>query len=154
MNKEAKKKLCWNCEGNVDQEAVQCQYCGVTLTPSYGIDDNDAVSSNHFNSQPPPPIYSSSTALNFENKDNAEAVPEDLNNSKPGQIQASIPFALLLCGIVLFLFALMLLFFSKNGVLTLKWDASYWFVYLLFSAPLLYLGWRLLNNNDNEGEEQ
>ena len=28
---EKKTKLCWNCEGNVARDAVNCKYCGVYL---------------------------------------------------------------------------------------------------------------------------
>ena len=33
-NKNAKKKLCWSCEGRVAKEAENCPYCGVYLSPN------------------------------------------------------------------------------------------------------------------------
>jgi hypothetical protein len=47
---------------------------------------------------------------------------------------------LLVTGSNLLLLSLMQLFFSKGGFLRLEWDASYWFLYLLASLPLLYFG--------------
>ena len=34
MNKTAKKRLCWNCEGSVSLEAETCPYCGVSVIPA------------------------------------------------------------------------------------------------------------------------
>ncbi len=42
------------------------------------------------------------------------------------------------------LLGLLQLFFSKNGVLRLEWNASYWFFYCLIGGPLLYFGFKKL----------
>lgn len=140
MNTKTNKKLCWNCEGSVEKDAVQCLYCGVTLTPS--DEDNDSSSLNSASAIPHPPYTAG---------DNA---PQNgLYSSETKQIKNSsniigLTFTLLLSGIVLFLFSLMLLFFSNDGVLTLQWDSDYWFIYLLISLPFLLLGWKLLRPVD------
>ena len=51
---------------------------------------------------------------------------------------------LLLAGSVFFLFGLVLALFSHQGVLTLQWDGSIWYVYSALSVPLLIIGWRSL----------
>jgi len=138
------KKLCWNCEGNVEKEAVQCLYCGVTLTPSY---EDEAppyqISSQQSTSIPFPPYNSSET-----NQEGIQPIHPSLGSTAESHI-ISIPFALLLSGIVLFLFSLILLFFSKDGVLTLKWNAHYWFLYLVIALPLLLFGWKLLKTPED-----
>jgi hypothetical protein len=55
-----------------------------------------------------------------------------------------LPMLLLIPGTFFLLFGLVLVLFSKEGLLTLHWNARYWFVYLLLSAPLIYFGWKAL----------
>jgi hypothetical protein len=55
-----------------------------------------------------------------------------------------IPMTLLFAGSQLVVVGLMQLFFSKDGVLDLEWNASYWVFYFLMSAPLLYFGYKKL----------
>lgn len=52
--------------------------------------------------------------------------------------------ALLLSGSVFFLFSLALALFSQNGILTLQWDGSVWYIYLTAAIPLILLGWKSL----------
>lgn len=156
MNTQANKKLCWNCEGNVEKEAVQCHYCGVTLKPSYDDEEESPVSrsesraaaaSESLSSHP-----SSQTSTDEDSPDHSQGMwsnKGDSENAAESHL-ISIPFALLLSGIVLFLFSFMLLFFSKDGVLTLKWNSQYWFVYLLVALPLLLFGWKLLKSAEEE----
>jgi len=56
------------------------------------------------------------------------------------QRSSFVPTALLLGGAYFAVIGLMQLFFSKNGVLRLEWNANYWFFYFLVSAPLFYFG--------------
>ena len=45
-------------------------------------------------------------------------------------------------GATLLLFSLCLLLFSKNGVLTISWDAGWWPLFALLSGGLLYISFR------------
>lgn len=127
MNPKKNKKLCPHCEGEIDKDAIYCLYCGTEL------------GSQNFESPPqeqtqiPAPPYRTSARV----EEKVEEHPEETQ-------EPTLSFALLLVGSLLFVFALFLLFFSTDGQLTLKWDASYWFVYLLVAVPLFFFGLRLL----------
>ena len=56
------------------------------------------------------------------------------------------PILFLIGGVNFAILGLMQLFFSKNGVLSLEWNANYWFLHCLISAPLLFYGFRKLRN--------
>jgi hypothetical protein len=148
MNTKTNKKLCWNCEGNVEKEAVQCHYCGVTLKPSYEDDEDETPASMSSNNK----IASerSSRISADENLDNSDWSNAGNSEKTAESHIISIPFALLLSGIVLFLFSFMLLFFSKDGVLILKWNSQYWFIYLMVALPLLLFGWKLLKSSEEQ----
>lgn len=55
------------------------------------------------------------------------------------------PVVLLTCGVHLFMLAMALLFLSHEGALILKWDARFWILYLIASAPLMAFGYRMLS---------
>ncbi len=54
------------------------------------------------------------------------------------------PLLLLLVGTQLALLGLLILLFSKDGLVTLEWQSKHWFIYCLISAPLVFLGVRQL----------
>lgn len=112
------KKLCWNCHGNIAMNCASCPYCGVQLDEQR-MEEPEEMRMVQPVHMPPPPSKSFKEAL--------------------------YPLLCLLPGAVFFLFSLVLLLFSQQGVLTLRWSAAYWYVYLGASLPLLYLGWRLLD---------
>lgn len=57
---------------------------------------------------------------------------------------------LLLPGAIFLLFAMILILFSQDGHLSLQWNAKYWFVYLVVSAPMLYIGFKTLSQLPKE----
>ncbi len=149
-----KKKLCWNCEGDVARSTANCPYCGVYLhpeeepesenppvpedayTPPYNLDESpeeDAVIP-----QAPYPTHEEPSPM--QETPIASALPKNYEGWK----QIVIPLSLLMAGSVFFLFSFLMLLFSQNGYFSLRWDASYWFVYLLVALPLLYFGWQSL----------
>jgi len=144
MSIKPKKKLCWNCEGNVEEKHENCPYCGVSMnvSPLAGTKTADDLLA--------PPYRSNSS-----NKDqsipkapysNKEEPPAEVVSAPAttGEFQsAAVSLTFLTVGSVFALFSLVLALFSdKQGVLTLHWHASYWYIYLLIALPLLYLGWR------------
>lgn len=54
------------------------------------------------------------------------------------------PLLLLSIGLNLAVLGILILFFSKGGVVRLEWSARYWFFYLLIGLPTAYLGVRSL----------
>jgi ribosomal protein L40E len=57
-----------------------------------------------------------------------------------------LPLLLLLTGIHLVVLGILILFFSKGGIVSLEWNASYWFFYVLIGVALSYLGARFLKH--------
>lgn len=145
MNKQEKKRLCWNCEGSVPTQAETCQYCGVTVVPA-SLDG-----SNH----PFTPLYQPSAQQQITPPSHyKEHISEDhVTNSVQPESEASdssfLEFkhvlwavSLLLSGSVFLLFGITLGIFSHDGVLTLQWNADIWMLYLFAALPLLFFGWR------------
>lgn len=158
MNTKTKKKLCWNCEGNVAIIDETCPYCGVSLDVSPML--SNAVGSDALN---PPYKYTKSTSettiplapYRTEEQEGQnsteEASPPPLGTVKAThELQkTAIALSSLLLGFTLLLFAAILLLFSDtNGYLTLRWSADYWYLYLVIGGPLLYWGWKTASSLD------
>jgi hypothetical protein len=150
MNATLKKKLCWNCEGRVDLGEQNCPFCAVYLGPA----PNDAGERKDDILAPPYKIVDS-----HENE-RPLAMPYSINESPIEEVQiaempteitggndirnVAIPITLLSGGLVFLLFGIILYLFSTNGVFTLQWNGSYWYLYLAMALPLLGFGWKLL----------
>lgn len=168
MNARPKKKLCWNCETNVSLKTEVCPCCGVSVI---------GLSSDIASEAPPPPYrlvnpsqeqaIPISPYLNddeegasedeISHQDVEENVSTSLSPSKTSLSDESkktvLIMSLLILGSVFFIFGFTLLLFSSEGYLTLHWNASYWFVYLLLAIPMMYFGFRLMNflhENDSD----
>lgn len=150
MNTTPKKKLCWNCEGRVAFADENCPYCGVYLSSS------NMINQQNDNSIPIPPygqtleksrkvgIGADAEDLE-ENLDNDEKTEQD-ESFYPHQGGSVLPFSLMLAGSIFLVFGLILLLFSREGTLTLHWNASYWFIYLGAAFILLIAGWKTLKD--------
>ncbi len=156
MTATKKTKLCWNCEGVVDRSAENCIYCGVYLHPEEeDLEDHEQEAppspyqstDSYGDKEPPKPSYQSKDEeYNIEELESEEVFKgsEDIRG-------VILPLIFLLAGSVFLLFSFVLYFFSKDGVFVLKWNANYWFIYLFFSIPLLYIGWRTLQYFEERG---
>jgi hypothetical protein len=143
MNQQAKKKLCWNCEGSVATTLETCPFCGVYLNPT-GADTNQ-MASTVFGSKsdreniPKPPYVPE------EETDAVEEVLQQENKSRSG-LQSVYALLLILAGSVYGFFGLVIFFFSRGGQLTLSWSFEWSYVFLALSLPLLGVG--LLQSRD------
>ena len=149
MTTRPKKKLCWNCEGNVNLNEELCPYCGVAVS-QIGLgskeDDQDSQTETYR-------IPSSPYAQNDEDeiKKNLKEFKE---NSSVASIADSddqtrpivITMALMMTGGVFFLFGWVLLLFASHGYLQLRWSDDYWYIYILLALPMLFFGIRNLQN--------
>jgi hypothetical protein len=150
MSAVPKKKLCWNCDGNVAKEIDNCPYCGVYLlatddsenrwNPSYQSSDQE-------DEEAPTPLYQmqqeeESTEVKKESHSLAFLSSELIQNIK----NDLGPILMLMAGSVFFLFGIILLLFSQNGILTLQWNGSNWIYFLGLSLPLIFLGWKLVKD--------
>lgn len=143
MSKPEKKKLCWNCEGNVSRTAENCPYCAVYLNPEPAEEPEVK------------PLYSPQSNSGTipkapytpqESHADEEAAPVAKSESPQDSLFRSIflPITLLTAGLFSLLFAVILFLFSTNGVLTLEWDGELWYLYAIAGAPLLFSGWKFL----------
>ncbi len=148
-----KRKLCWNCEGNISRELDNCPYCGVYVhssdtdhpgywTPSYTPQDPLE--------ETPLPLYSVQESA-FETSTN---VPTKVTPIKTHVLhilkQQIFPVLFLMGGSIFFLFGLILFLFAREGTLTLRWDGALWPVFTLLSLPSLWIGCKLLNELEEE----
>jgi hypothetical protein len=145
MSKQEKKKLCWNCEGNVSRTAENCPYCAVYLNPE-AAEESDVK-----------PFYSPQGASEVIPKapyspqeGSLEGVQEEVTAAKLEHSEDSmfrsvfLPITLLTGGLFSLLFAAILFLFATNGVLTLEWDGELWYLYAIAAVPLLFSGWKFL----------
>ncbi len=158
MSKPVKTKLCWNCEGIVTRDSVNCKYCGVYLRRDDDHEDEDeedeapkSAFSALKNVIPRPPYVPEESS---SSSSPAGSIPPTATVTtaaiKPQSIATTwktilYPLICLSAGSVFLLFSFLLYFFSENGTLVLQWDAGRWLIYLVISLPLLLLGWRSLS---------
>lgn len=137
-----RQKICPNCDGRIPYDATQCTYCFTALqvensssklfsspqdspyTPPYsapykGVESSEAKKS-------PAPAYGEGATAKAEVADN----------------QSFLILLYLTLGGNLFTLGILQFFFSDRGVVRLEINGSYWFLMVLVSLPLLYLGFR------------
>lgn len=124
------QKLCWNCEGEVDKDAIVCLFCGADLSVSV---DTPASSP-----------YKTVLAPETKEPSPSAAVKEEVMEKPQEESSSLIAMLFLLPGIVFLLFALLLVFFASDGSLILRWNSNTWYLYALAALPLFYFGYRLL----------
>lgn len=163
MSDAKNRKLCWNCEGSVHIQATKCAYCGTDLT----IDSSPVLVQSSTDSDVPLPPFPAHTEPEapepvtqlaqdvFSNMEDPHEVATRLAKAKLEKEVSEeatkgviLPMLLLLPGAFFLLFGMILLLFSSNGFLTLRWNAHYWTLYFVVAIPLLYLGWRALGKKD------
>lgn len=147
MTKKNDKRLCWNCEGNVSHHINQCPYCGVDVTQPPQRDETQIFKGfstpfqQNAQQEIPRPPYSANQMTVSEEEWNS-TMEEPQNHLGEDSKRENIALLLLLPGIVFLLFGLTLLFFSRGGVMVLKWNQDLAYFYFLGAIPLLLLGWR------------
>lgn len=159
MSAVPKKKLCWNCEGNVSKELDNCPYCKVYLHAIDSEEDSQWNPSYHapkLTEEIPSPLYQISVEQNLEDQEDQvnaspHAVPFHLNFPLEQLKRDVFPTLFLMMGSLFFLFGVVLILFSQNGTLTLQWQGHYGFYYLLLAFPLIVFGWKFLQQlEENE----
>lgn len=141
-----RRKLCWECGGEVPESAEQCPFCGaafeVVNTNEKETDDfftqSNATTDFYSDSAPPKPLYQPID----------ESAPQEEEPSSEGEKsdgasrQQLICLCFLIPGFALLLFGIIMFFFSQEGYLTLKWDASWGMFIFALSALCIYYGAR------------
>jgi len=166
MQKE-QTKMCPSCDGSISMDAIFCPYCGSNVfeknenLPDHKNQDNvTSLSYEETLSSLYPPPYKpkaiQTVSSKYYEEENDAQTDEDDNQEKQekdtslehNEKNALIPTVLFWVGINILVFSILLLVFSQNGVLYLKWNAKFWFLYSLISIPLLYFGFKGLKNLD------
>src|SRR3989344_6075261 len=167
MKAKKRQKLCYHCEGDVDLEVIVCPFCAADLRvekpevqrPAY----NPGTHLKNVSTQAS--LYPSSQPSKNKEEAIAEGVQEPLEETEEEKtlwapmIFLTLGFQLFFfCfffffffffGVLLFYFdvgllGLLMLFFSHGGILMFKWDARFWFFYILAAFPLVVFGYKKL----------
>ena len=148
-----KRKLCWNCEGNISREIDNCPYCGVYVhssDPEGSSYWNPSYTSQESLQSVPPPLYSVQETPSEEPSPVSHTVPLFWSDLFLTLKQEVFPVLFLMSGSIFFLFGLILFLFAREGTLTLRWDGSLWSLFALLSVPSLWMGWRLLHRLEED----
>ena len=141
MKPKKRQKLCHNCEGEIDIEVIVCPFCAADLReekPEQGY-SSSYVSQTH-QMREKQTMQSLYPPLEKEIEEVGESVLEE--KTDPGVVAPTVLFTV---GVQLFIFSLLMLLFSHNGVVVLKWDARFWFFYAFASVPFLVFGYKALS---------
>jgi len=160
MSAVPKKKLCWNCEGNVAKNIDNCPYCGVYLHAEEIQDSttwNPTYRSDTEEEETPSPLYPIDSKLKQDLNQQDES-GADSDSDEPtawsqvlSQLKRDVfPTLFLMMGSIFFLFGVVLLLFSQNGTFTLQWQEKDGLYFFLSSAPLLIFGWIYFQRLDSD----
>lgn len=137
MKTSEKFKLCPSCEGKAPLEVVICPYCASSFT------DMSTKNKTSFSSSYSPPY--SAERINTLQSDNKINPPQDAQIATlPKEKSSFLPIALLTIGSNLLMLSMLLLILGKNGKVELEWSSSYWMLYLILGAPLMFLGYKII----------
>lgn len=134
MKPKKRQKLCYHCEGEVDLDVIVCPFCAADLReerPEFSFGSQAAVAK----------VLGDEEESHFPSDDKDHFAKEE-SKERGGGLLASLFFT---AGIQLLFFGLFSLLFSRENMIVLSWDASYWFLYCLIGGPLLYFGYRQLS---------
>lgn len=159
MSTHAKKrqKLCLSCDASVDIDVIVCPYCGADLTQAKENMNEEPRESLLYSEQnisslyPPPYQEKKLYEESFEPEQTSDVEKPTSQNLKS---LAILPIFFVSLGMMLFTLGLFILVFSTNGQAILKWNAKYWFLYILFSVPLMVFGYKSLDRLDEEISEE
>lgn len=166
MQSSERRKLCWNCEGGVSYDAIFCPYCDSDLKRPKN-ESMESNKDNHYKSlndslaslYRPPYLAREDHGYGVPDEKEEEFFDEDLeeNADYASSLQSKMmaqesdqegrfvwALLLLLMGGNLLTLGLLILFFSEAGSLTIEWKSQYWFIYILLSCPLMFVGWKCL----------
>ena len=158
MSAVPKKKLCWNCEGNVSREVDNCPYCGVYVysgeQEDYSNWNPDYHSEESKKDEIPEPIYRVPKEHGVEGEEDGADLTEATCFSSSDVLshlkKEVFPLLFLMTGSVFFLFGVVLLLFSQNGTLVLQWQSKNGYYFFLLAFPIIGLGWKFLQECHSE----
>lgn len=132
MKPKKRQKLCHNCEGEIDLDVIVCPFCAADLRE----EKPEQKYSSYVTSAQEAPVKSLYPS-------HEEEVPSVQTEEKP--LNPTLPIIFFTVGVQLCLLSILMLLFSHQGEVILKWDARFWFFYLFISVPFLILGGKYLS---------
>ena len=148
MKPKKRQKLCHNCEGEIDLDVIVCPFCAADLREEKPEQRRAPYSASfmHTNAQTNQSLYPSARRVQQEPVEESEPIEQPLEaaiEEEEGETKNIFrPTIFFTLGVQLFLFGFLMLFFSHKGVVILKWDAHFWYGYVLASIPFLYFGYK------------
>jgi len=152
-----RQKICPNCDGRVAYDAAQCTYCFATLqvdnsppkvftppVPQSAPSQQDALSGLYtppYSSKPaadPLESKAAKTTPIYAEKDGSAVI----DRTEASEMKSFWPLLSLILGGNLLTLGILQFFFSDHGIIRLEINGSYWFLMLLASLPLFYLGFK------------
>lgn len=149
-----RQKMCYNCEGEVDLDVIVCPFCAADLRAERPEQTKGAYSpSVHSLKQlngeeilPPPSSHEERQKFDLAEEEPSLIAETPVQNSTPW-LKEALPIGLLTFGGGLFLLGVLLVLFSEDGFLVLRWDASWWFIYAGIGALTLWGGYRQMKDS-------
>lgn len=146
MKPKKRQKLCHNCEGEIDLDVIVCPFCAADLREekpekAYGafVATSDVLSQKET-------MQSLYPHMNLEDEEVEESSELSSPQEESGKAaNVILPTILFTLGVQLCVLGILMALFSHKGMIVLKWDARFWFFYLLGSVPFLVLGYRSLS---------
>ncbi|WP_194843702.1 hypothetical protein [Candidatus Clavichlamydia salmonicola] len=161
MNKTNEKQLCWNCDGYVSILLSSCPYCGVFLkdpsmidddAPIFGPNDVRLAEEKGFLFPKSAPLFQSLEQKKAFKKNIIESDTEEIQKiQKESLLSKGLSVALIFIGAGFFVFSIFMLLFSHEHELVLRWNVHALWYYVPLSAAMLYLGYRLYGEKEEDG---
>lgn len=143
MKLKKRQKLCSNCEGDIDLDVIVCPYCAADLREERS--ERAAPMQQMSQSLYPPPYPIKNEKVEEPLYLDAEEPLLSKEEPKERITAVLVPILLFALGAMMLLLGILLLAFSQDGQVVLKWDARLWFLYLFASVPFLVFGYRAIS---------
>jgi hypothetical protein len=165
MQNQDLTKLCPNCDGSVSRDVSICPYCGSSV---FQVNEGGLQTNNEDNVKslsaketldslyPPPyrprsydapiekePIREEKINISDQNEEVEEEEEEEYEEDYKSSLLPTIFFYL---GVNVLVFSILLLIFSKEGFLNLKFSSKYWYGYLIAALPLIFFGYKKIRD--------
>lgn len=138
--------MCYHCEGEVDLDVIVCPYCAADLReekPEQRAPHSNQVAAMK-NMDTQQSLYPSQYAARPPRQEE-ESVEQTVVQTEEEPRDSYGPVLLLTLGAQLLILGFFMLLFSSKGMLVLKWDARFWYFYMLAAIPLFVFGMKSLN---------
>jgi len=139
-----KSEECKNCDGC---PAECCKYVAIEIDTPEDIDDFEDIKwyVSHKNITTQQSLYPShypreEEAPTQDTEEPTHQAERLVDDEEPKSIVG--PTIMITLGVQLLLLSFFMLLFANDGIMVLRWDARFWFFYMIAAVPLLIFGYR------------